>query len=170
MKKVMKSFMAMALGLSLVLTGCSDDDDSNLSAFTGTYPVEVYASLGGQPVISGLEVDLILSEEGGNFKASANLDTYGNIDIVLSSLNSNLPDFGGTEATGISGYVFKVAEQEISIAGQGKVKIKGSTEGIDGGYHGYVAKANLGGAEVKSIAIFLEGVELPVYIEITDGH
>jgi hypothetical protein len=172
MKKVMKSFMAMALGLSLVLSGCSkDDDDNNLSAFTGTYPVEVNVLLAGESVISSMPVNLILSEEGGNFKASASLSTYGDINIVLSSLNANLPDLiEGSEVTGISGYLFKVEEQTINIAGMDAVKIKGET--LDGmnGYHGIVAKGTLGGTTVKLIAMFLKGVDLPVTIIIAESE
>jgi hypothetical protein len=159
MKKVMKSFMAMALGLSLVLTGCSDDDDdSNLSAFTGTYPVEVDVKLGDVPVISGLEVNLILSEEGGNFKASATLPQYGSIDIVLSSLSSNLPNMG-VGVTDLSGYLFKVAEQTVNVSGD--VKIKGSAVEEYKGYAGYVVKGKVEGVERKGIYIVLEGVDVP---------
>jgi hypothetical protein len=55
MKKVMKSFMAMALGLSLVLTGCSkDEDDAKNYAkdIAGKYvgTLELYQQVVGQDV------------------------------------------------------------------------------------------------------------------------
>jgi hypothetical protein len=168
MKKVMKSFMAMALGLSLVLAGCSKDDDSKLAEFTGTYPVEINVRLAEDPVISGLEVDLILTEENGNFKASANLADYGNINIVLSSLSSNLPDLGSdVEVTDLRGYVFKVAEQQITLAASPvPVKIKGYVKEGSNGYNGAIVKGKVFGIELTQISIFLEGVDLPLYIEI----
>jgi hypothetical protein len=169
MKKIMKSFMAMALGLSLVLAGCSKDDENDLSAFTGTYPVEIDVALAGQTVFSNMPVNLVLSEEGGNFKASASLAEYGSINIILSSLTSNLPNFEQTEASGISGYLFKVAEQTVNITAVGEVKIKGKAEDEFNGYHGLVAKGTLGGVTVKQIIMSLEGVDLPVTIEI-EGH
>jgi hypothetical protein len=173
MKKTMKSFMAIALGLSLVLAGCSKDDDNDLSGFTGKYPVTVDVTLAGQHM-QGMDADLILSEENGNFKASASLAAYGDINIVLSSLNPNLPDWGA-EAVDITGYLFKVAAQTIQLA-LGTVTIKGADGEMGNGYHGYVAKGKLDGIEVKSIAIFLEGnvpmegVDglVPLYIEIKD--
>jgi hypothetical protein len=164
----MKSFMAMALGLSLVLAGCSKDDDSPLAEFTGTYPIEVDARLENDHIISGLKVNLILSEEGGNFKASANLAEYGNIDIILSSLNSDLSklNLGEEEdVENIRGYLFKVAEQTIQLS-TGTVKIKGSPAEKRNGYDGLVVKGNLGNIELRNIVILLEGVDLPVVVEI----
>jgi hypothetical protein len=167
MKKIMKSFMAMALGLSLVLSGCSDDDENDLSAFTGTYPVKIDVTLAGNPVFSDMPVNLVLSEEGGNFKASASLAEYGSINIVLSSLSSNLPGLvEESEATGISGYLFKVAEQTVNITAVGEVKIKGMAIDELNGYHGAVAKGSLEGVAVKTISMVLEGVDLPVTIYI----
>jgi hypothetical protein len=170
MKKIMRSFMAMALSLSLVLSGCSkDDDDNKLSAFTGTYPVEITVNL----LPDKIPTNLVLTESGGNFKASANLADYGKIEIELSSVTDLPASFVKSaeeeaDAGTVSGYLFKVNQQNIelnlgslpvtSIAIEG-AEIDFENGGVNG-YHGLVIKGKENGQEHKAIGIMLKGTGL----------
>jgi hypothetical protein len=158
--------MAMALGLSLVLAGCSKDDDSKLAGFSGTYHVKVRVNL----LPNEIETDLILTEDGGNFKASAKLDDYGKIEIVLSSVTEMPASFteeSEADPGTVSGFLFKVKQQDITLnlpAPDTKITIEGEEiefgdESITG-YHGFVAKGKENGQERKAIVISLKGIEL----------
>jgi hypothetical protein len=58
MRKVMKSFMALSLGLSLVLAGCSKDEDENYAKeIAGKYVGTI--SMGGDQVASNVEINVV---------------------------------------------------------------------------------------------------------------
>jgi hypothetical protein len=113
MKKVMKSFMAIALGLSLVLTGCSkDDEDVN---FAGIY--EAVATVTGpeQLVPDGPltipSITLTLTKEGADYKAAAQLSQFGSLSLLLTSVTEKV------NAAGVVTYSFVVADQTLTITG-----------------------------------------------------
>jgi hypothetical protein len=153
MKKLMRNFMVMALGLSLVLAGCSKDEDSFIDV-AGTYSVRIDVSL--LPLDQPIETDLLLTKEGNNLKAVANIAPYGIINITLSDLNSDLSSIAGFAPEGVSGYLFKIAQQKITITGIGEVDVIGSSEmaAESNGYHGVVYKKQ----EAKFIVLDLQGV------------
>ena len=165
----MKNFIVLTLGLSLVLAGCSkDDDEGKFNEFTGTYPVSIDVYFSNE-TLHNIETDLILTEENGNFKASVNLVDLGSINILVNSL-TDLPSLliesaANTGATEISGYLFRIGEQTINITDIGNVRVSGEdiyieTGGDDEitGYHGFVMKAKMGGIVQKGIAISLTSV------------
>ena len=167
----MKNFIVLTLGLSLVLAGCSkDDDEGKFNEFTGTYPVSIDVYFSNE-TLHNIETDLILTEENGNFKASVNLVDLGSINILVNSL-TDLPSLliesaANTGATEISGYLFRIGEQtiNINIADIGNVRVSGEDiyiETMEGdeitGYHGFVMKAKMGGIVQKGIAISLISV------------
>ncbi|MDR2449937.1 MAG: hypothetical protein LBD52_08270, partial [Prevotellaceae bacterium] len=87
MKKIMKSFMAMALGLSLVLTGCSKDDED---AFEGNYGATAIVAGPDYLVSSGSltipSIDLELSKTDKGYKAEAELAQFGSLSLLLTSV------------------------------------------------------------------------------------
>jgi hypothetical protein len=82
MKKIMKSFMALALGLSLVLSGCSKDDDN------GDYAKEIAGNYSGDiflaevlKVATGIPIAITKVEEE-------------TVELSLSTTLTNLPVVG----------------------------------------------------------------------------
>jgi hypothetical protein len=135
MKKLTKSFMAMALGLSLVLAGCSKDDDAiTLSDFVGSYEVGVKLV---QFENTTLPATLTIAESNGALKATANvsipaqLAPIGTIEISLNF--SDLKSYGAT-SLGIKagGFYYKIPEQDLTVGNFGALKFKGTgTEDSD---------------------------------------
>jgi hypothetical protein len=83
MKKIMKSFMAMALGLSLVLSGCSKDDDESAD-----YAKEIAGNYVGNILLAGqLEVatDIPIAITKVNDKT---------VELSLSTTLTDLPVIG----------------------------------------------------------------------------
>ncbi len=130
-----KNFMFIAIGLGLVSTGCNNDKGNetpvdNRDKVVGTYPVKVEA-----PVVGDLYTNLALTKTGeSDLKASATAEIPAmgemTIDIVLSELKEYNDEGGET----VTGYLFKVAEQGLSIMGQ-TLSFKGTgayAEGYDG--------------------------------------
>jgi hypothetical protein len=111
MKKIMKSFMAMALGLSLVLSGCSKDDDDNKAPeinFVGDYTIT--ATVAGAPVaVPPISATLQLTKEGTGYRASAQLSQFGSLSLLLTEVTKTV-DTGSAVA-----YSFVVAEQTLTI-------------------------------------------------------
>ena len=122
MKKIMKSFMAMALGLSLVLAGCSKDDGPD--PFEGNYEAEATITGPEQMVPGGSlsipSITLNLAKESADYKASATLSTFGSLSLLLTSVTET------ANAGGVVSYDFVVAEQTLTITGLGNVPVSGS--------------------------------------------
>ena len=117
MKKIMKSFMAVALGLSLVLAGCSKDDEDGVISFEGDY--EATAIVTGAPVtVPSIPTTVTLTKEGTNYRASANLSDYGSLSLSLTSVTEK------ANAGGVVSYDFVVAEQTLTILG-GSLPVSG---------------------------------------------
>jgi hypothetical protein len=122
MKKVMKSFMAMALGLSLVLAGCSKDEDEGVN-FAGTYEA-VATVTGPEQLVPGgsltiPSIALTLSKEGANYKATAQLSQFGSLSLSLTSVIEVLNEGG------VVGYTFAVENQTLTITGTGPLPVSG---------------------------------------------
>ncbi|MDR0737644.1 MAG: hypothetical protein LBF39_01065 [Prevotellaceae bacterium] len=117
MKKIMKSFIAMALGLSLVLAGCSKDDEDG---FEGNYSVDVAVT--NVPIVGSLDIptSLHLTKEGVDYKASATLNTYGSLSLLLTSVTEK------ANAGGVVSYDFTVTEQTLTITGIGDISVSGT--------------------------------------------
>jgi hypothetical protein len=114
MKKVMKSFMAMALGLSLVLAGCSKDDDNDAGVnFEGNYTVEANVTGPEQVVPNGLltipSISLELSKDGANYRAAANLSEFGSLSLLLTSVTEEI------NQEGFVTYSFVVENQTLTV-------------------------------------------------------
>ncbi|MDR0691606.1 MAG: hypothetical protein LBF69_01045 [Prevotellaceae bacterium] len=110
MKKVMKSFMAIALGLSLVLAGCSKDDEDAVISFEGDY--EATAIVTGAPTdVPSIPTTVTLTKEGANYRASATLSAFGSLSLLLTSVTEK------ANAGGVVSYDFVVAEQTLTILG-----------------------------------------------------
>jgi hypothetical protein len=116
MKKVMKSFMAMALGLSLVLAGCSSDDDKDADVnFAGTY--EAVATVTGPELLvpdgplTIPSITLTLTKEDANYRADAQLPQFGSLSLLLTSVTEVLNEGG------LVGYTFAVENQTLTITG-----------------------------------------------------
>jgi hypothetical protein len=114
MKKVMKSFMAMALGLSLVLAGCSKDDDD---PFEGDYAARVIVEILPMPISTILK----LSKNSKDYTASAQLSLQipeqeetpeqkitGSLSLALTSVKE--------KAGGVVSYSFDVVEQTLDLS------------------------------------------------------
>jgi hypothetical protein len=117
MRKIMKSFMAMALGLSLVLAGCSKDDD-NGSSFEGNYDAVVNVT-GAPAQVPEISTTLALTKEGANYQAAANLSTFGSLSLLLTSVTEVI------NAGEIVTYSFVVAEQTLNVTGVGNIPVSG---------------------------------------------
>jgi hypothetical protein len=144
MKKIMKSFMAMALGLSLVLSGCSKDDDDEIS-FAGTYTADVTVS--GIPGIPGgtlpiSDIALTLSKDGANYVASAELATYGSLSLILSQVTEKVNEGG------LAMYTFKVDRQTLNITSVGEIGVTGN---------GTLNRGSEDGKAINTIYVGLKG-------------
>jgi hypothetical protein len=113
---------------------------------------------------NSIPTDLVLTEDGGNFKASANLADYGKIEIVLSSVTKLPASFfvgAGADPGTVSGYLFKVKPQDITLSiSPIPIKIEGADMEFDDesitGYHGFVVKGKENGQEHRGIGILLK--------------
>jgi hypothetical protein len=82
MKKIMKSFMAMALGLSLVLSGCSKDDEV----------IDLTKEITGNYVGA---ISMIIDEAGNTQTVASNVTipiTKVDDNTIKLSLNTTLPN------------------------------------------------------------------------------
>ncbi len=168
-----KTFFTLALGLLLVLAGCSKDEKDLRSELAGNYEVDVI--IGMVPVEA--PTTLTLTKHGDGFKAATTvalpeipgLPGYINISLLLSSLKevSELED-------GISGkgYFFKIAEQPIAVggrtfycAGLHDLNIDEEEEDYDGVVTTYSFGSHSGKAIAFSIEIMLED-DIPLYIMV----
>ncbi|MDR3183980.1 MAG: hypothetical protein LBT49_01040 [Prevotellaceae bacterium] len=115
MKKVTKSFIAMVLGLSLVLAGCSKDEDEVIEDFSGNYDVTIIVK---NPPAEALNIStaLKLSKEGKDYVASAEFSTSqppvtGSLSLKLTSVKEI------ANAGGVASYGFNVTSQTFTING-----------------------------------------------------
>ena len=124
MKKIMKSFMAVALGLSLVLAGCSKDDEDGVISFEGDYEATATVTGPEQLVPGGSlsipSITLNLVKEGANYRASATLSAFGSLSLLLTSVTET------ANAGDVVSYSFVVAEQELTITDWGDVPVSGT--------------------------------------------
>jgi hypothetical protein len=124
MKKVLKSFTALALGLSFVLGGCSSDDDDDFNV-AGTYPVRItIAELG-----RNFDTDLVVTKNGHDLKATAVVDLstllMGNMTISLDLTSTEHVKKDKNNEV----YLFKIPQQDIRIeALQTSIPFKGQGE------------------------------------------
>ncbi len=141
MKNILK-FALIALSLGLMFTGCDKGGggttitDDSRDKVTGAYPVKVTA-----PVAGEIYTALSLVKDGdSDLKAVAfvTVPDMGmiNIDLVLSELN----EYKEENDKAVTGYMFKVAEQELTILGS-SMTLRG-TGAYTGGYDGKVYKGS----------------------------
>jgi hypothetical protein len=136
MKKIMKSFMAMALGLSLVLSGCSKDDEDLTTEITGNYVGAI--SMDGTEVASDVTIP-ITKVDDNTIKLSLNtmlpnLPVVGNLTLNVNyqatvtkdgsdysikgdNATVSIPELGGTSLP------FKIEGGRITSAGQATIPI-----------------------------------------------
>lgn len=130
--------MLIALGLGLVSTGCKGNEGGgetpvdNRDKVVGTYPVKITAS--ALPV--DLYADLALAKDGdADLKASANAEVPMIGSMGLNVLLSELKEYTDENGATVTGYFFKIAEQEFELPIVGKIQLSGTGE-----YDGYDGK------------------------------
>ncbi len=181
MKKTFKTFFALALGLSLTLAGCSDDENGLQDDLTGNYSVNV-----GVGIMEGLEIPttLTVTKQGDGFKVAATVTLPAipgapvelpsgniNISLLLSSLKEVSYSEGGRTA---KGYLYKIASQPITVGNLGSFDFVGAgglseSESSTEEYDGMIATFTQGSQSGKGIAFgivtMLEG-DIPLYIYV----
>jgi len=144
MKKVLKSLIALSLGLALVATGCKKDDDNlDLSGVVGSYPITVdIAALG----ITELPAMLVVTANGNDLKATGTVTVPAQVNPLIGSLTidlalTSLKEFSGTlgeiSIPITDAFLFKVASQNITVLGQ-PFPFAGTNE--INGYDGIIGK------------------------------
>jgi hypothetical protein len=100
MKKIMRSFMAMALGLSLVLSGCSKDDDES-----GDYAKEIAGNYVGNISLNGLTV-------ATNIEIVIKKVDEKTAELSLNAKLPNLPDIGEITLNNVKCEVAVIKEKD----------------------------------------------------------
>lgn len=126
---------AMGIVNVVVETGTYVKPDDNRGEVVGDYPVKVTV-----PIVGDLYTKLSLTEEGDadlGISATVQVPQMGpmTIDLVLSELM----EYDNDDGTVVTGYLFRIAGQELDIPGVGEVTMTGTGVYADG-YDGKVYK------------------------------
>ncbi len=146
MKKGLKKFMTLALGLSVMAfaAGCSDDDDDDFT-MNGTYTGEVYASI---PPLVNDTFEQTFTVSGSKLSISLEIPDY-QISLPLSvdltdMTNGSLSEEGMT----FNGTFFNMAPKTLTIpspSGNIVIALESDPESYEynnKSYAGFCAKAN----------------------------
>ncbi len=172
MKKLITKFAVLALGLTVMFTSCSKEDDDR-DKLTGTYNSVVLVDIPGGGSMPFPSIPVIVSKSGGdNLQISAEVDVpvYGKVaisNLQLQTINKQTVD-------GVTGYICSIPQQKINV-GTTEYEFKGGNLPGESGVEMQNASAIVGagtqeGQSVRALMVALEQVGEPgVKILILSG-
>lgn len=165
-----KTLLFAAFAPAVVMfASCGEDDDNkeeeqpvvvdNRANVVGSYPVKVSVSLMEMEFYTSLT---IAKEGEENLKGATKFDLEGVGSVDIAVMLSSLSEFSETGGAAVTGYMYKIEEQDITVLGQ-SMTCKG-TGAFEGGYDGTVYK----NSSEAYIALEIEASGMIIKIESGD--